>query len=303
MTLSAAHLLARRVGGERLSLSLGEGPVWDGPRDRVLWVDILAGAVFAGPFTGDVLGVDRSWSFDEPVGSVLPALDGGLVVVGERHLHRLDPEGTVTGSIRILPDDLASRLNDAACDPAGRLLVGSLRQDGRVGQETLVSVDADAVVRVLVEGISVSNGIGFSPDGDRLYHVDSVPGRVRAFDYDVSSGTFGGSRVVWQGDGIPDGLNVDVEGNLWIAYFGEGQVRCLSPEGALLAVVDVPVPNVTCPAFIGTDRDRLLIATARIKLSDEQLAAWPDSGEFFVVDVGVAGLPATAWAGSTRADP
>ncbi len=281
---------------------LGEGPVWDGPRGRLLWVDILVGAVFSGTIHGGVV-VDRRWSFDEPVGAVLPAEDGGLVVVGQRHLYRIDAAGDVAGSIRVLADELASRLNDAACDPAGRLLVGSLRQDGRVGQEELVSVDHDGVVRTLATGISVSNGIGFSPDGTCVYHVDSVPGRVSAFDYDVTRGTCGGPRTVWQGDGIPDGLCVDVEGNLWIAYFGEGQVRCLSPDGDLLAIVDVPVPNVTCAAFVGADLDRLLITTARYKLTDQQLTEWPDSGEFYLADVGVAGLPAIPWAGSTRIAP
>jgi sugar lactone lactonase YvrE len=134
-----------------------------------------------------------------------------------------------------------------------------------------------------------------------MYYVDSVPGLVRAFDYDVTRGTCGRPRELWSGDGIPDGLCVDVDGNLWIAFFGEGEVRCLSPDGGLLGIVDVPVPNPTCAAFVGPDLDRLLITTARRKLDAEGLRRWPESGGLFIADVGVRGLPAGAWAGSTSA--
>ena len=273
--------------------------MWDGPRDRLLWVDSTAGHVFQGLLVDDRLEVLRRWEFDEPIGSVLPAHDGGLVVAARRHLRLIGADGVETGRIRIVPDSVDSRLNDAACDPAGRVLVGSLRQDGRVGDEALVSVDATGRVTRLVDGVTVSNGIGFSPDGATLYYVDSIPGVVRAFDYDVAAGMCGASRVVWQGDGLPDGLNVDEDGNLWIAYFGEGEVRCLSPEGEVLAVVHVPVPNVTCAAFVGPGRDRLLVMTARRKMDTAEIERWPDSGEAFVAEVGVAGLSAGAWAGRT----
>ena len=210
------------------------------------------------------------------------------------------PTAVGRAASRVVAADVSSRLNDAACDPAGRLLVGSISLDGRAGEESLWSVAADGAVTRLVGGVTVSNGIGFSPDGSRMYYVDSRPGSIRAFDYDPASGTCGAGQTIWSGEGVPDGLNVDIQGNLWVAFYGEQVVRCLSPSGTLRAIVDVPVPQPTCAGFVGPHRDRLVITTARRKLPEEDLARYPDVGELFVVEVGVPGLPVVPWAGSTR---
>lgn len=236
----------------------------------------------------------------EKVGSVAPAQDGGLLVAGERHVHVLDAAGVQTARIRVLDDQVDSRLNDGTCDPAGRFLVGSVRLDTRERRESLVSVGPDRDVRVIVEGISVSNGIGFSPDSRTMYYVESRPGTVLAFDYDLGNGTVSGQRVVAATGGTPDGLAVDVHGNLWVAFFGEARVRCLSPAGDVLREVHLPVPNATCPEFAGPDLDRLIVTTARFRMDAASRERWPASGGVFVAEPGVAGLPATRWAGSTR---
>ncbi len=295
-----AVLRARRATAAEPGLALGEGPVWDGSAGRLLWVDIPAGAVHEGELDGDAVMSTATMTFDETVGAAIPAADGGLVVVGGRHLRILDPERRSSSAVRLIADEVDSRLNDAACDPAGRLLVGTMALDGRTGQERLLSLDSEGRVASLVDGLTLSNGIGFSPDGSTMYLVDSVPGIVWAFDYDVDAGSVGARRAVWgPGDGVPDGLAVDVDGGLWVAYFGAGEVRCLDLRGDLLAVVEVPAPNTTCPAFVGPDRDRLLITTAREQLTLDQLDRWPDSGALFIAHVGVAGVPTPAWAGRT----
>ena len=177
--------------------------------------------------------------------------------------------------------------------------MGSIRLDGRSRQETLVSIDADRAVRVVADGITVSNGIGFSPEGTTMYHVDSRPGEVLAYDYDLDTGSASGRRVVFESSGTPDGLAVDVHGNLWVAFFGEPLVRCLSPSGAILQEIEVPVAHPTCPEFVGAQLDRLVITTALLRMTDAERAASPDSGAIHLADPGVRGLPATAWAGST----
>lgn len=294
-----AVAIARRSVGNDLRLELGEGPVWDAARGVLWWVDSEAGVVFRGTVDGDVVTLIERREVGEKVGSVAPAADGGLLVAGERHVQVLDPTGTVVERIRVIDDAVHSRLNDSACDPRGRFLVGSIRLDGRSRQETLISIDADRTVRVVADGITVSNGIGFSPEGTTMYHVDSRPGEVLAYDYDLDSGSASGRRLVLESSGTPDGLAVDAHGNLWIAFFRESLVRCLSPSGAILQEIEVPVAHPTCPEFVGAQLDRLVITTALLRMTDLERAASPDSGAIHLADPGVRGLPATAWAGTT----
>ncbi len=279
---------------------LGEGPVWDAARGCLWWVDSEAGRVFRGTLGGTHLVIDETRSLGERVGSVAPAADGGLLVAGERAVHVVGADGRVSASVRVIPEGVSSRLNDGTVDPAGRFLVGSIRLDDRSRRESVWAVEPDRSVREVIPGVTVSNGMGFSPDGGTLYHVETRPGAIRAFDYDVASGTASRGRDVLACGGTPDGLAVDVDGNLWVAFFGEGQVRCISTGGEVLDVVEVDAPNVTCPEFVGADLDRMVITTARFRMADVDRAASPDSGAVFVVDLPVSGLPVGTWQGSTR---
>lgn len=283
-----------------LRLVLGEGPVWDAARGQVLWVDSEAGMVFRGELRGDELAVVERLDLGEKVGSVAPTHDGGLLVAGERHVHVIDPQGRRVDSISVIPAGQQSRLNDGTVDPAGRFLVGSIRLDDRTAQECLWAVEPDRSVRSVVEGISVSNGIGFAPDGATMYYVETRPGTVLAFDYDITTGAATNRRDVLACGGTPDGLAIDADGCLWMAFFGESQVRRLTPQGEVIDVVEVEAPNPTCPEFVGATLDRLLITTARFRMSEEALATWPLSGALFVADVPVSGTPVRAWGGSTR---
>jgi sugar lactone lactonase YvrE len=178
--------------------------------------------------------------------------------------------------------------------------VGSLALDGRTGAESVFRVEPDGATTTLLTGLTLANGMGFSPDGTEFYLIDSIPGVIHAYEYDVSTGAVGRRRTLWQEAGyVPDGLTVDAEGMLWVALFGAGALLRLTPAGELAGRVDVPAPNTTCPAFVGPERDRLLITTAREQLSADQLSQWPDSGGVFVVEPGVRGLPSAAWGGST----
>lgn len=291
---------ATATTGNDLRLHLGEGPAWDADRGECLWVDSEAGLVLRGSLEGDRLVVRDVRDWGEKVGSVMPAHDGGLLVAGEQHVHVVDASGRVRDSLRILPEGQRSRLNDGTIDPAGRFLVGSIRLDDRMSQESLWSVGPDRTVRRVVEGISVSNGIGFSPDASTMYYVETRPGTVLAFDYDVRTGSASHRRSLLECGATPDGLAVDAEGCLWVAFFGEGQVRRLSPRGEVLDAIDVDAPNVTCPAFVGPQRERLLITTARYRMDDAALDQWPLAGALFVADVDVPGAPVPAWAGETR---
>lgn len=280
--------------------TLGEGPVWDADRGRLLWVDIQAGAVHAGTLDDGAVVVTDRWVVDETVGAVVPAADGRLLVAGRTHLHVLRPDGVLVSGPRVVPG--GRRLNDGACDPAGRFLVGSLALDDDVpqGTERLVRLERDGTLTVLDDDLVLSNGLAWSPDGTRLYSVDSGPGRVHVRDYDAATGATGARSTLLEVDGTPDGLTTDADGNLWVAVYGAGQVRCLTPEGTLLHTVEVDAPATTSVAFAGPDLDVLVITTAREGLGEDDLAAHPESGRLFLADVrplGVRGLPAPGWDG------
>jgi len=293
-------MLARVTTGNDLRLDLGEGPVWDAASQRLWWVDSEAGLVFSGRISGDSVIVEDVRSMGEKVGSVAPCVDGGLLVAGAHHVHVVDPHGQLVDSLRVLPELQRSRLNDGTCDPAGRFLVGSIRLDGRERQECLWAVEPDRSVRPVVEGITVSNGIGFAPDGRTMYYVESRPGAILAFDYDVTSGTASHRRELWACGGTPDGLAVDAEGYLWVAFFGEGDVRRISPEGEVIDTITVEARNVTCPEFVGPRLDRLVITTARYRMSEADLSRQVHAGATFIADPSVGGVAPVAWAGSTR---
>ncbi|MEU7870475.1 SMP-30/gluconolactonase/LRE family protein [Dactylosporangium sp. NPDC049140] len=274
------------------SYALGEGPVWDEARSRLLWVDILANTVHEGSLAAGLVTPARSWAFADTVGAVAVAADGSLLVAERHTLTAVALDGTRSTVARVLPADRESRLNDGAVDPAGRFLVGSLAQDDRRGEEVLVRLD-DAGVTVLDADLDLSNGLAWSPSGELFYSIDTLPGVVHVREYDVATGAVGERRdLLTIADGHPDGMCVDADGNLWIAVWGGARVECRSPSGALLDVVPVPAPNTSCVAFAG---DVLVITTAARGVPREQRAAHPDSGRLFTAAVGARGLPTTYW--------
>ena len=289
----------RAVPASERRYSLGEGPLWDAPRRRVLWVDIRAGTVHSGTLDGDSVIDAIVAEFPEMIGAVVSSHDGELLVAGLRRLYYVSSDGVVSEGPQIVPDGTASRLNDGACDPAGRFLVGSLALDDRVNQEMLARVESDGRVTVIDDDIGLSNGLAFTPDGSQLYSIDSKRGTVWIRDYDVESGAVGARReFLHVTGGDPDGMCLDSEGNLWIAVWGAGQVRCYSPVGEQMAVVDVDAPHTTSVAFVGPDLDTLLITTSSKQSEETPPRQYPDAGRLFVAQVEVSGLPVPPWAGS-----
>jgi sugar lactone lactonase YvrE len=272
---------------------LGEGPLWDAPRERLLWVDVDTGTVHQGRLDGDRVLVTGSQRRDRTVGAVVCSATGDLLVAGAQTL-------LGAAETRIVPAGARRRLNDGACDPAGAFLVGSLALGDPRGDEVLVRLERDGSLTVLDDDLNLSNGLCWSPDGSLLYSVDSIPGVVWVRSYDAATGVVGPRRE-WLRvtDGLPDGLCADAEGHLWLAIWGAGEVRRYTPDARPAGVVTVPAPHTTSVAFVGPGLDRLLITTATAHLGEDRLAAYPMSGRLFLADVGVAGLPVTPWAGLT----
>ncbi|GID56904.1 SMP-30/gluconolactonase/LRE family protein [Actinoplanes couchii] len=270
---------------------LGEGPVWDPLRQRLLWVDIVPGVVHEGRLDGGAVTPTGSLSFDTTVGAVAVAESGDLLVAERHTLTRVDATTRArTPLIRLLDEQRQSRLNDGAVDPAGRFLVGSLAQDDRKGQEILFRPDGT----VIDDDLHLSNGLAWSPDGTRLYSIDTIPGTVWVRDYDPATGGTGPRSSAFTLSN-PDGMCTDADGNLWIALWGSGRVECRTPSGDLLAVVEVDAPHTSSVAFAGPALDTLVVTTARQDLSPANLAEHPHSGRLFTARVRTTGTATPYW--------
>jgi sugar lactone lactonase YvrE len=281
---------------------LGEGPRWDPRRDELLRVDILAGRIYRDRVDSDGgLVPVRTYEVPGTVGALAPVHgdDGWLLAAGRSFAH-LTAEGSLRRLAEVAP--AGTRLNDAACDPQGRFWAGSLAEDRRPGGGALYRLDGEGRIETMLTGLTIANGLGWSPDGDTMYLADSGQGVVHAFSFDADRGAIGAGRVLIEISeplGVPDGLTVDVSGDLWVAIFGGGRVQRHSPDGALLETFHVPATQTTACAFGGPALNRLFVTTATEDWSDDQRRADPSAGLVYRFDTDVTGRPAELF----RADP
>jgi sugar lactone lactonase YvrE len=284
--------------------TLGEGPTWDAARGILWWVDILAERVHGfDPRTGE----DRAIDVGSTVGAVALRGDGTLLVAVAGGLATLDPDGAggPTALVRLGEPGDGLRCNDGKADPAGRYWIGRMALDGTSGAGSLLRVDPDLAVTTHLTGLTIPNGLGWSPDGRTMHYVDSAWGEVRAFPFDPVTGTIGEGRSLVRiaaidglaAGSVPDGMTVDAEGCAWIAIWGGGCVVRVAPDGAVLGRIDLPVSHVTSCAFGGDDLADLYVTTARAGLGPEQLGAEPLAGGLFRCRPGVRGLLPVPFAG------
>ena len=282
---------------------LGEGVRWDTRRDELLRVDIVAGRVFRDRVADDgALVRVRSYQLGGTVGAIAPidGDDGWLLAAGRGFAH-LAPDGVV----RTIVDEVAApgtRMNDAACDPRGRFWAGTMAHDQSAGAGALLRLDRTGRVEQVLDGLTISNGLGWSSDAATMYITDSADRSVYAYDFDAVEGTLSRGRVlltVHEQIGAPDGLTVDAAGHLWVAIYGGGRVHRYAPDGCLLDVLEVPAEQTTCCVFAGADLDRLFVTTATEGWTDERRRAEPGAGVVYRFDTDATGNPAAPF----RPDP
>jgi sugar lactone lactonase YvrE len=277
---------------------LGEGPAWDPIRQRVLWVDIMAGVVHSGRLVADGrIEPIEHFSFPDTAGAVAVSPTGELVVAGTHRLYYRTADGAITPGATLISGS-ERRFNDGKPDPAGRLLVGT---KGPTDREQLLRIDADEHVTVIDHDLRLSNGLGWTRDGRTLYSIDTWTRRIHRRDYDPVTGATGPRTVFAElRSGYPDGMTLDAEDHLWVAVWGDGCILRLTPRGDAVARIDVPAPHTSCVAFAGPQLDTLVITTATEDLPATDLARYPLSGRLFTIVPGVRGNPPHLWAGASR---
>lgn len=289
---------------------LGEGPVWDQKSDRLYWVDVKSQKVhWYHPETG----TRCSYHFSEPVGACLPAVDGRFLCALKNGLGLVDFPDVGGEGVQAIkdaaveridgPESVASRnrFNDAKIDFYGRLWVGTMDDGECEPTGNLYRVNWDRSWAKVDEGYIVTNGPAFSPDGSILYHTDTFAGKIFAFDLDVE-GNLTNKRLhirIPPEQGYPDGMTTDSEGYLWVAHFGGGRLTRFDPDGNPVAILRLPVANVTSCVFGGANYDKLYITTARWTLDDEALSQQPLAGGLFVATPGHFGQPSMTFGGKT----
>ena len=269
----------------------GEGPIWH--KDTLYYVDIEGHKVHSyHPATGREI----SWDTGERVGTVVVRDSGGLLIAGDSGFHFLDPQsGEITAISDPEPDKENNRFNDGKCSPDGRFFAGTISLAKKTGDARLYRLDHDLSVHEVFGPVTNSNGIVWSSDGATCYYIDTPRKEVLAFDYaDGHLTNLRGAIDTSALDASPDGMAIDADGNLWVAFCHGACVICYSPEtGEALRRIDLPCLETTACAFGGPDLADLYVTTGVHKSEVEELA-----GRLFVIKgLGVRGLPSSTFGG------
>jgi sugar lactone lactonase YvrE len=272
--------------------SHGEGPFWDGAQDRLLLVDMLAGAVVE----VDADGGTRRHQVAGVTAALRARRGGGYVLATEDRFVLLHPNLTEETALPPVFTDPLLRMNDGGCDPQGRFYCGTMAYAETPEAGTLYRLDPGGDVSVVLRNVTISNGLQWDAAGGTVFYADTPTDRVDRFRFDPESGAFTERRpfVEITGGGHPDGMAIDEEDGLWVALWGGGAVHRYDADGRLDLVVDLPVTNVTACAFGGPERRTLFISTSRQGLGPDDE---PDAGAVFRFEAGVRGAPQHAFAG------
>lgn len=271
------------------SCELGEGPFWDSKRSRLHWVDIIGEKIISQNLDGSNI---HALEVDGNPGCVVLSDDGTMVAGVDNQISSLDGGGNLLKVLADTKEGSGLRFNDGKCDPSGRFWVGSMDRKEKNKLGSLYSWNSIEGLVNREQGVTVSNGMGWSPDNSLFYYIDSPTREVSVYDFDLSTGSINNKRrfiSFSEEDGFPDGMTIDNEGRLWIAFWGGSKIMCVNPDSkAIEEVVSFPVSKITSCAFGGEKMDKLFITSAKVQVNEKDE---PMAGKTFVVSLGVKGLP------------
>jgi sugar lactone lactonase YvrE len=280
---------------------VGEGAMWDEREQRLWWVDIEGRKLQRfDPETG----ANDSWTMPSRIGCFVFRETGGLVVALEDGFAFFDP---TSGAIEPIADPEAdkpgNRFNDGTPDPAGRFMAGTMPMGERLPVAAIWRLDGELQIERMVDGLKVSNGMAFSPDGGTFYWSDSDPSVQTIWQarYDAASGAMDERRILATTHdlaGRPDGGTIDADGGYWMAGVGGWQLVRFTPDGKVDRIIDFPAEKPSKIAFGGRELDTLYVTTIGAAPTPGTEARQPHAGGLFALRVpGIKGLPVWRFAG------
>lgn len=280
----------------QVGAALGEGPVWVMSEQALYWVDIKGLKIFRLGRSGDL----QSWDTPFRIGSLTPRQSGGFIAGTERGFASIDLErGQFEPFAHPEADRPGNRFNDGKVDRQGRFWAGTMDDRETTATGALYRLNPDLKWIRADDGYRVTNGPAFSRDGRTMYHNDSARQVTYVFDLDERGmpsnrrifATYGSDQ------GYPDGMTVDAEDCLWIAFWDGWCVGRFSPGGECLVEIQLPVQRPTSCTFGGADLRQLYVTSASIGLSEQERAEQPCAGDVFLLDTGITGLADLPFAG------
>ncbi|GGB12464.1 gluconolactonase [Brucella endophytica] len=276
------------TGGDQL----GETPLWCEHTQRLWWLDIEKPKLQAyDPATGkhEIIALPGRFA-----GTQALTKSGKRLLAAGLELYGLDLQTGERTPLAVVESGLDNRLNDGRVDVRGRFWVGTMDNQLHRGNGRLYRIDPDGTVNRMAEGVIVSNGIAFSPDGRTLYFTDTRRHLSYAYDLDLDDGVITNRRIFadYTGTGDrPDGACVDIDGCVWTAFFAGGRLVRYRPDGIVDRTIALPVTNPTCLCFGGRDFKTMFVTSATKFLTPEQRAAEPLAGAVFAIEGAGQGLP------------
>ena len=266
---------------------LGEGPIWSPQTNCVTWTDITQNKYHTADLS---TGATQSFSAPSMVGAIAFTHGGDYVAATQEGFAHVSIDGKFSPLHTFLAADM--RMNDGKVDPAGRFWAGSLALSFEKNRGSLYVLEKDGSYLSVLDNVTLSNGMGWSPDSNFFYYIDSIPGVLKRFDYESVDGRISNPVDLIAFDtskGIPDGMSVTADGKIVVALWDGGRVEIYEPSGKKISEIKLGVSRPTSCTFGGADGNVLIVTTASqgIDLGKEPLA-----GKILAVtDTGLSGLP------------
>lgn len=266
---------------------LGEGPIWTPETNSVTWTDITQNTFHTANID---TGKTESFGVPSMIGAIAQTKDGHYITATQKGFARISVDGQYSPLHSFLQDDM--RMNDGKVDPAGRFWAGSMALSFEKDRGSLYVLETDNSYQKVLGNITLSNGMGWSPDAQYFYYIDSIPGVLKRFEYDLGNGKISNPKnliTFAAASGVPDGMSVSLDGKIVVALWDGGRIEIYEPTGAKVSEIKLGVSRPTCCTFAGPNQDILIVSTASqgIDRANEPLA-----GKILAVTgTGLSGLP------------